>query len=101
MLLKYQETLIQVLGMVIILLGLMFTGLLWRISMACRTIRLDYRPRSGWMVPRWSVCCSASPGRASGPPLEVMLTLATSSASAGRDWGVVCDDVPAPGRPLE
>jgi cytochrome c-type biogenesis protein len=46
-LLTHQQTLIRILGVITILLGLMFTGLLWRIPLAGRTFRMDYRPRAG------------------------------------------------------
>jgi cytochrome c-type biogenesis protein len=53
-LLEHQQTLIRILGVITIVLGLMFTGLLWRIPLAGRSFRLDYRPRAGLVGARWS-----------------------------------------------
>ena len=85
LLLAHQETLVRVLGVLTIGLGLVFTGLLWRIPLAGRTFRLRYRPRAGLAGAPvvgmlfglgWTPCI--------GPTLAAVLTLATSSADAGR-----------------
>lgn len=85
LLMAHQELLVRMLGVITILLGLMFTGLLWRIPLAGRTFRLDYRPRAGLAAAPlvgalfglgWTPCI--------GPTLAAVLTLATSSADAGR-----------------
>ena len=47
LLMTYQDTLVRILGVFTILLGLMFTGLFWRIPLAGRTFRPAYRPRAG------------------------------------------------------
>jgi cytochrome c-type biogenesis protein len=74
-----------VLGVLTIGLGLVFTGLLCRIPLAGRTFRLSYRPRTGLAGAPvvgmlfglgWTPCI--------GPTLAAVLTLATSSADAGR-----------------
>lgn len=81
----HQETLIRVLGVFTIGLGLVFTGVLWRIPLAGRTFRLSYQPRAGLAGAPvvgmlfglgWTPCI--------GPTLAAVLTLATSSADAGR-----------------
>ena len=85
LLLENQQTLIRVLGVVTILLGLMFSGLLWRIPIAGRTFRLDYRPRTGLVgAPLVGVMFGLGWTPCIGPTLGAVLTLATSSASAGR-----------------
>lgn len=84
-LLTQQQTLIRILGVITILLGLMFTGLLWRIPLAGRTFRLDYRPRAGLIgAPLVGVMFGLAWTPCIGPTLGAVLTLATSSASAGR-----------------
>jgi cytochrome c-type biogenesis protein len=63
----------------------MFTGLLWRIPIAGRTFRLDYRPRAGLVgAPLVGVMFGLGWTPCIGPTLGVILTLATSSGSAGR-----------------
>jgi len=85
LLIIHQELLVRVLGVLTIVLGLMFTGLLWRIPLAGRTFRSTYKPRAGLAgAPLvgalfglgWTPCI--------GPTLAAVLTLATSSADAGR-----------------
>lgn len=85
LLMTHQELLVRILGVITIVLGLMFTGLLWRIPLAGRTFRLNYRPRAGLVgAPLvgalfglgWTPCI--------GPTLAAVLTLAADSADAGR-----------------
>jgi len=84
-LLTHQQTLIRILGVITILLGLMFTGLLWRIPLAGRTFRVDYSPRAGLIgAPLVGVMFGLGWTPCIGPTLGAVLTLATSSASAGR-----------------
>ena len=84
-LLEHQQTLIRILGVITILLGLMFTGLLWRIPLAGRTFRMDYRPRAGLIgAPLVGVMFGLGWTPCIGPTLGAVLTLATSSASASR-----------------
>lgn len=84
-LLEHQQTLIRILGVITIVLGLMFTGLLWRIPLAGRSFRLDYRPRAGLVgAPLVGVMFGLGWTPCIGPTLGAVLTLATSSASAGR-----------------
>ena len=84
-LITYQETLIRVLGVITILVGLIFTGLLWRIPFAGRSFRLAYRPRAGLAgAPLVGVMFGIGWTPCIGPTLAAVLTLATSSAGAGR-----------------
>ncbi len=84
-LLEHQQTLIRILGVITIVLGLMFTGLLWRIPLAGRSFRLDYRPRAGLVgAPLVGVMFGLGWTPCIGPTLGAVLTLATTSASAGR-----------------
>jgi cytochrome c-type biogenesis protein len=85
LLITHQELLVRVLGALTIVLGLMFTGLFWRIPFAGRSFRFGYKPRAGLAgAPLvgalfglgWTPCI--------GPTLAAVLTLATSSADAGR-----------------
>jgi cytochrome c-type biogenesis protein len=84
-LITHQETLVRVLGVLTILLGLVFTGLLWRIPLAGRTFRLGYRPRTGLAgAPLVGMLFGLGWTPCIGPTLAAVLTLATSAADAGR-----------------
>jgi cytochrome c-type biogenesis protein len=85
LLIVHQETLVRVLGVLTIGLGLVFTGLLWRIPLAGRTFRIRYRPRAGLAgAPVVGVLFGLGWTPCIGPTLAAVLTLATSSADAGR-----------------
>lgn len=84
-LIEYQDTLIRALGVITILVGLIFTGLLWRMPFAGRTFRLAYRPRAGLAgAPLVGVMFGIGWTPCIGPTLAAVLTLATSSADAER-----------------
>lgn len=85
LLFEHQVTLTRILGVVTILLGLVFSGVLWRLPWLNRTVRINRRPQDGLAgAPLvgalfglgWTPCI--------GPTLAAVLTLATSSADAGR-----------------
>jgi cytochrome c-type biogenesis protein len=85
LLIAHQETLVRVLGVLTILLGLVFTGALWRIPLAGRTFRVAYRPRTGLAgAPLVGMLFGLGWTPCIGPTLAAVLTLATSSADAGR-----------------
>lgn len=85
LLITHLELLLRVLGALTIVLGLMFTGLLWRIPIAGRTFRFTYKPRAGLAgAPFVGVLFGLGWTPCIGPTLAAVLTLATSSADAGR-----------------
>lgn len=85
LLIAHQDALVRVLGVVTVLVGLVFTGLLWRIPLAGRSFRPAYRPKVGLAgAPVVGVMFGIGWTPCIGPTLAAVLTLATSSADAGR-----------------
>ncbi|QYJ05420.1 cytochrome c biogenesis protein CcdA [Nocardioides panacisoli] len=81
----HQETIIRVMGVVTIALGLLFTGALWRVPGAMRSFRPRFRPRAGLAgAPLVGMVFGIGWTPCIGPTLAAVLTLATSSADAGR-----------------
>ena len=84
-LLIHQDTIVRVSGVVTIALGMMFAGAAGRLPLLGRTVRLPVTPRIGLagapvlgavFAVGWTPCI--------GPALAAVLTLATTTATAGR-----------------
>jgi cytochrome c-type biogenesis protein len=85
LLLLHQDAVVRVFGIVTIVLGLLFTGALARLPLANASVRLSYRPRAGLAgAPLLGVLFGVGWTPCIGPTLAAVLTLATSTADAGR-----------------
>jgi len=85
LLLLHQDLVVRVLGVVTIVLGLLFMGVLARLPLANASVRLTYRPRVGLAgAPVLGVLFGVGWTPCIGPTLAAVLTLATSTADAGR-----------------
>ncbi|GGO84970.1 cytochrome C biogenesis protein CcdA [Nocardioides phosphati] len=84
-LIRHQDVITRVLGVVTIVLGLSFAGALGRISFLARTFRPAYRPRVGVLgAPLLGVMFGIGWTPCIGPTLAAVLTLATTQGTAGR-----------------
>jgi cytochrome c-type biogenesis protein len=85
LLLTHQRGLIQVLGGVTILLGLLFAGVFDRFAITGRMLRPSVRPRAGLAgAPLLGVLFGIGWTPCSGPTLSAVLTLAATTGTAGR-----------------
>ncbi|MGE5292605.1 MAG: cytochrome c biogenesis CcdA family protein [Micromonosporaceae bacterium] len=85
LLLTHQAGLVQVLGGVTILLGLLFAGVFDRVSLAGRMLRPSVRPRAGLAgAPVLGVLFGLGWTPCIGPTLAAVLTLAATTGSAAR-----------------
>ena len=80
-----QDVVLRVLGVFTIVLGLVFAGVLDAVPGLSRTLRIDYRPRVGLAgAPVLGVMFGIGWTPCIGPTLAAVLSLATTSGTAGR-----------------
>lgn len=84
-LIQHQDLLIRILGILTIFLGLMFAGALGAVPGLSRTFRLGYQPKVGLAgAPVLGVMFGIGWTPCIGPTLAAVLSLSTTSGTAGR-----------------
>lgn len=84
-LIRHQDAILRVLGAITIVLGLTFAGVLGRLPWLSRTFRLGYQPRVGLAgAPVLGVMFGIGWTPCIGPTLAAVLSLATTTGTAGR-----------------
>ena len=84
-LILHQDIILRVLGAFTTILGLMFAGVLGGIPWLSRTFRLRYQPKIGWAgAPLLGVMFGIGRTPCIGPTLAAVLSLATTTGTAGR-----------------
>ena len=85
LLITHQDLIIKILGAFTILLGIIFTGVLGRVSLFNRSFRLSFRPRIGVAsAPLLGVLFGVGWTPCIGPTLAAVLALSVSTGGAGR-----------------
>lgn len=84
-LIRHQDLILRILGLVTIVLGLMFAGIVGNLPVLSRTFRFRYQPQVGLAgAPILGVMFGIGWTPCIGPTLAAVLSLATTAGTAGR-----------------